>query len=204
MRCGADLFVGNQFLSGNDQPLRRPCHFPVRYHGAVNLAVAVNVCAVHMNHPHVGVKRRKGYIFFPGIGTFHLHGGAVGNGVCAHHAAGWNKRNPHGSGPVAPGEGGIGPFRKLHFAVLHSLAGALGKAPRFETDNIGHIAAVDTLSVYQQLKVMRGRVGGESEVLFALAHNFMYGRRGDAACPKTSAGDIISIMHRRDMARPKW
>src|SRR5208337_2124110 len=185
----------DQVLGGNDDAFRRAPHLVIGDRDAIELAIAENVRPVDMDNSHVGIERWNGQKLLPREGTLDRFCSAVLHDVSSKNHASGQERKTHRSRLASPCKGCIGPFGHFDCAALHVSAGIERETPHFQPDYVGDIAAVETPAGCKDLKVMGGRVAGQTEILFALAHNFMEDCRGNPYPAETTGSKVITIMH---------
>src|SRR5436305_6029699 len=100
--------------------------------------------------------------------------------VSTEQAPGRQEGQTHGRGLEANREGVVGVLRALDGARFENAPRVWRKAPRFQANHIGNINAGQGLASAGQvagtkdLKIVRRRVAGETQVLPALAKDFMH------------------------------
>ena len=84
----------------------------------------------------------------------------------------------------------IPPLRARDLARLHHAPGVRRQAARLQADDVGnihsrqHLVAAGQVAGAEDLEIVRGGVAGETQVLPALAENFVDHRSGSRSAPK--------------------
>jgi len=104
------------------------------------------------------------------------------------------ERHAGAGGLEAHGQGIVRPLAYFHLSALHVLPCIRGKPPGFETDDVSHIATVETFPGRKDLEVVGCRMTGDSQILLSLPDDLMQYRRGNPVHAETADRNVISIL----------